>query len=77
MKRVSNGGKDIVTIPSVVEPIEVEVPLVITLVEDEDIPVAVGILHIRAHYHLRHCPLNALRAVSHLGRRSPPVFCTK
>lgn len=67
MKRVSDGRKNIVPIPPVVEPVEVEVTLAIVLVRDEDVPVALRILHVRTAYHPCHYPLNALGAVSYLG----------
>ncbi len=65
MKRISDGRKHIVPIPPVVEPVEIEVALAAILVQHQDIPVAVRILHVRASCHLRHCPLSTLRAVSY------------
>ena len=55
-KRVSDGGEPIIVVPLVVEPVQVEVTLVIVLPEFRDVSVAIAVLPDRL-YELSSVPL--------------------
>ena len=76
MKRVSDGSKPAMVIPPVVEPIQVQLALVVPVIEIRYVAVAIAVLPCTG-YHPYHCPLNTLRAASNLGFKNPPVFRTK
>jgi len=52
-KRAANRGEHVVPIPSVVEPVEIEVPLAIVLVQHEHVAVAV---HLDRSYKISSVP---------------------
>ncbi|MBI2642408.1 MAG: hypothetical protein HYW97_00995 [Candidatus Wildermuthbacteria bacterium] len=49
MKQIANRGKTVVLVPLVLEPVEVQVPLVAIVPEFGDVPVAVRVLPGRAN----------------------------
>lgn len=78
MKQVSGTEQTIIAIEIVLEPVEVQVPLIAVPVEVRNIAVAVRILPNQCtRYLLYHCSLNTLGAVSDSGRQSPLISRTK
>jgi len=66
MKRVSDGSKPAVVIPPVVEPIQVQLALVVPVVEIRHVAVTIAVLPC-TKYHPYHHPSNSLWVESNLG----------
>ena len=63
---IGEGGRRIVSIPVVIEPVIVPVPLRAVDIQIEHIPIAVRVPQKMYKRRLFHCPLNTLGAVSYL-----------
>ena len=67
MKILAGTQQPFIGVEVVVEPIKVQVPMIVVPVEIRKVEVAIGIMPLYTKYHLYHCPLITLGAVFYLG----------